>query len=642
MSSVILVGTPNVGKSAIFNYLTGAYTTVSNYPGTTVDILRGRAKINKKSYEVIDTPGLYSLIPFTEEERVTRSLLEKEKADSVIHVIDTKNIRRMLGMTIQLIEAELPVILDLNVIDESKRLGVEINTSLLSEILGVPVATTSAIRKIGLDNLRNLIKNYKYNKPVVFNFSDNIEAAISNIITMIKHSYGFSLRTAAVLLISGDPIMHKRVEKEEQYFEILNEIKLLQECYQTSLNAVLALQRQEVVDRILNHVMTKQKQSNICFNEILGRYTREPLTGIPILCFVLYFGLYLIVGKFGAGFLVDYLDKNIFEVLISPTVEFYTNRYIEWDWLKSLIVGEYGIFSLGIRYAFVIILPIVGTFFLVFAILEDSGYLPRLAMLVDRVFKKFGLNGRAIIPITLGTGCGTMGVMVTRTLESKRERILATFLIALTVPCSAQLGVILSLLSHNDKSLSIWAAYIVCIFVLVGWISARILPGNISCFYMELPPLRLPLIANIVKKAWTRMFWYFFEILPVFILTSFVMWTLDYFGFLKNIIMNIGPIISMLGLPSDTAEAFLLGFFRRDYGAAGLYDLCSQGILSDNQLLVAAVTLTLFVPCVAQLAVMVKERGLVASAVMVLIIAGIAFLSGYFINWLLVANSIIL
>ena len=642
MSTVVLVGNPNVGKSVIFNYLTGTYATVSNYPGTTVDILCGKTRIGNQIYEVIDTPGLYSLIPLTEEEKVTRMLLSQKKSDVVIHVVDTKNIRRMLTITLQLLEAGLPVILDLNIIDEAKRAGVIINSVLLSEVLAIPVIETSAVKNIGLEDLKKAIRNYTNKKTIPIQYSKDIEDAIHSISCKLTKGYGLDTRMIALLLLANDHMVHEQVVKEEAYPLIIKEISFLQNKYSSHLNYVIAQQRQAAIDNILKLVMVSCKQRQGDIFEKLGRYAREPITGIPILCIVLYFGLYQIVGKFGAGFLVDYIDKEIFAHLITPWVIYYTQHYVDVGWMQSLIVGEYGIFTLGVRYAMVIVLPIVGTFFLVFALLEDAGYLPRLAMLVDSLFKYFGLNGRAIIPITLGTGCGTMAVMVTRTLETKRERILATFLLALTIPCSAQLGVILSLLSHNSIALGIWSCYITCMFIVVGWGSAKLLPGARSNFYIEIPPLRLPMAKNIIKKAWFRMYWYFIEILPVFIFTSLVMWLLDYYNLLKVFIAMIDPLMARLGLPYEITPAFLLGFFRRDYGAAGLYDLSSRGLLSDNQLLVAAITLTLFVPCIAQLAVMIKERGFLLSIMMLLLIAGLAFASGWFVHQLLTFYSIAL
>lgn len=637
---IALVGSPNVGKSAIFNYLTSSYVTVSNYPGTTVDVSRGEVKIDGQKYEFVDTPGIYSLIPLTDEERVTRQLIFREQPDLVVHIADAKNIRRMLLLTLQLIDAGMPVLLNLNMIDESKKLGIKINSKALSDILGIPVNTSSAVTKNGLENLKGKIGHYQANIPVHLSFSDDIEQTVDTISNLLQGSYNMTNRMVALLLLQGDEMILNSLQSEPNFLQLMSEVKQLAQHYENNLAYVLTVQRQIMVDNIVSLVVSFSETGTNKRAEMISKLTREPVSGIPILLLVLYFGLYLFVGQFGAGYLVDYIDANIFGQIISPLIRDLIYKYIDIEWVQSLIIGEYGIFSLGFRYAAVIILPIVGTFFLVFSFLEDCGYLPRLALLVDRLFKNFGLNGRAIIPLTLGLGCGTMAVMVTRTLESRRERILATFLLSLTIPCSAQLGLVFAILSDNSRFVLIWAVFVGLIFIIAGWIASKLMPGNRSAFYMEVPPLRMPIWSNIITKAYTRMAWYFIEILPVFIITSLFLWLADRSGILTKIIIVAEPAMTMLGLPKEAAQAFLLGFFRRDYGAAGLYDMCNAGLLSNIQLLVSAVTLTLFVPCVAQLVVMVKERGIFISIFMILLIIVISFTAGLVLNLLLSSTGI--
>lgn len=637
-AKVVLVGSPNVGKSAIFNYLTGSYVAVSNYPGTTVDISTGHFNYGRRRFEVIDTPGMYSLIPLTDEEKVTRLLLGNLVPDIVIHVIDAKNIRRMLPLTLQLIDAGLPVILNLNIMDEARDLGMLIDRLLLEKILGIPVITTSAVERTGLETLKQGVGNYQRTKPKVFSLNEEFEQAIASISSRLTRPYGFSKRITALLLLQGDTMMSDIARSEAAWPEIADTIKQLSGQKKGSLEASAAALRQEVTDKIISKVVKQasfERRPTERLAGWLGKITRQPVSGIPILCLVLYFGLYQFVGKFGAGYLVDYLNNSVFIPLINPIAEQLVGSSIPWEWAQGLLVGEYGIFTMGFRYALAIILPIVGTFFLMFAVLEDTGYLPRLAMLVDAVFRYFGLNGRAVIPLTLGLGCGTMAVMVTRTLESKRERLLATFLLSLAIPCSAQLGVVLALLSHNTAAVTIWSVYMLIVFIAVGWLSAKIVPGSRSAFYMELPPLRLPLVSNVIKKAYSRMVWYLMEILPVFIVTSMVLWAGHHSGVLHTVITWVEPVMVFVGLPPATAQAFLLGFFRRDYGAAGLYDLAAQGKLTDSQLVIAAIAITLFVPCVAQFAVMVKERGLFGAIAMVLLIIIIAFGSAAVVHHIL-------
>jgi ferrous iron transport protein B len=304
---------------------------------------------------------------------------------------------------------------------------------------------------------------------------------------------------------------------------------------------------------------------------------------------------------------VGWLENGIFAAHINPWVDSMIVRLIPWPTIQALFGGEYGILTLGIRYAVAIILPIVGTFFFAFAIIEDSGYLPRLALLIDRVFKTIGLNGRAVIPMVLGFGCDTMATIVTRTLETRRERAIATILLALAIPCSAQLGVIFAILAGRPLALLIWSVVVLGIFLLVGFLAARLVPGQRAAFYMELPPLRLPRFSNVLVKTYTRMEWYLREVLPIFVLASVLIWIGQMTGLFAAALALLEPAVRWIGLPSQATPAILFGFFRRDYGAAGLYDL--KGVLDGVQLTVAAVTLTLFVPCIAQTAVMFKERG---------------------------------
>ncbi|WP_245754911.1 ferrous iron transporter B [Pelosinus propionicus] len=411
---MVLVGSPNVGKSVIFNYLTGQYVAVSNYPGTTVDISRGYSKINGKSYEIIDTPGMYSLIPLTEEERVSRMLLCQEQPDIVLNVIDAKNIRRMLHLTLQLIDMNFPVVLVVNLIDEAKKNGIFLRLECLSDILGIPVIATIATKGLGLEKIKEEVQEYSFIKPrFSLLYSPDIEQAIHFISEKINEDYGLSPRMAAFLLIQGDKRLCALASRKEHAFsKILAKVNELKSSYQNDMEYIMAVERQRAIDHICDSVLEERNLHSGGMGETLSRLTREPITGIPILCLVIFFGIYQFVGKFGAGFLVEYLDINFFLPYANPLIGYYVYQHIPWDWLQSLIMGKYGVFTLGFRYAFIIILPIVSTFFFMFAILEDSGYLPRLAMLMDCIFKRIGLNGRAVIPFALGLGCGTMAVMV--------------------------------------------------------------------------------------------------------------------------------------------------------------------------------------------------------------------------------------
>jgi ferrous iron transport protein B len=253
----------------------------------------------------------------------------------------------------------------------------------------------------------------------------------------------------------------------------------------------------------------------------------------------------------------------------------------------------------------------VATFFLAFGVLEDSGYLPRLAVMLDRLFRVMGLNGRAVIPMVLGLGCDTMATVTTRTLDTRRERIQVTLLLALAVPCSAQLGVILGMISMTGPvGIAIWTAVVLSTLLGVGWLAARVLPGERSDFIVELPPLRAPSLRNVAVKTGARLEWYLREVVPVFVLGTAVLFVLDRTGALEGIERSLAPVVvGWLGLPEAATGAFLIGFLRRDYGAAGLFALAQSGAMSAQQMLVAIVVITLFIPCIANLMMIVKEHG---------------------------------
>ncbi len=644
VKKVALVGNPNVGKSVLFNALTGAYVTVSNYPGTSVEVSRGRATISGEQWEVIDTPGMYAIHTITEEERVAREILLHESPDVVLHVLDARNLERMLAMTIQLIEAGLPTILVVNILDEAERMGLAIDLQLLQQKLGIPVIGAATARKRGIEEIRKEITEYRC--PCTqqrFEYSRLLERDINEVAGLMMGQYILSRRALALLLLQQDEEIEELVRQREGdvYESIGEKVREIAFERRESFHLDLSLERSEMGRRIVNGVFTAPEKRVVTMAERLARLAVQPLTGIPMLLIVLYFGLYQFVGVFGAGTLVDFLEKQIFVEIFNPWISETVKTIIPWAMIQELFVGEYGIITLGIRYAVGIILPIVATFFIFFSFLEDTGYFPRLALLVDRIFKHFGLTGRAVIPMVLGFGCDTMATMVTRTLETTRERIIATILLSLTIPCSAQLGVIMSLLSKFPGALAVWGGCLLLLFFAVGLLSSRILPGEAPMFYMELPPMRLPQFGNVVTKTYTRMQWYFMEILPLFVLASILLWLGKITGFFEKLISAMTPVMAFIGLPKETAVAFIFGFFRRDYGAAGLYELQTKGLMDARQLTVAAVTLTLFIPCVAQFLIMKKERGWKVAGAIGVFVSLLAFGSGFVLNKVLLVTGIL-
>ena len=630
---IALVGSPNVGKSSVFHALTGRRVIISNYPGTTVDIFRGTAAFDGHPVEVIDTPGMYSLHSITEEERVGRAILLKEKPDVVVHVLDAKNLERMLPMSFQLIEAGLPVIVVLNMIDEAEAHGIRIDADKLSRELGVPVLATTASLGRGIMELKQAVLNYKSRptiQPLVYD--ETVEKAVFDLIPLIKDSppaERISSRSIALLLLRQDEQVRRLVAGGGRDLSTVD--KIVDDTLVTLSQPpayTLALTQQREASKLAASVMTHHETSGIRFSERLSRAMMHPLSGGIILAAVL-FAMYYVVGVFGAGTLVGWLEKTIFGQYINPFMHDIFTALIPVKVFSDLFVGQYGIITLGLTYAIAIIFPIVTTFFLIFSVIEDSGYLPRLAMLIDRAFKFIGLNGRAVIPIVLGFGCDTMATVVTRTQETKRERIITTLLLALAIPCSAQLGVIFGILSVSTVMLLTWLGIIALIFLLVGWLASKIIRGERACFYMEVPPLRLPRLSNVLQKTYARLEWYLIEVIPIFVLASVVLWAADLTGLLDLLIKGLRPVVEFAGIPAAASVAFVIGFFRRDFGAAGLYALAAQGVLTGNALLVSAVVMTLFVPCIAQFSVMIKERGLKTALAIAGFIFPFAFLVGF-------------
>ena len=610
---IAIVGTPNVGKSVLFNTLTGSYVTVSNYPGTTVEVTRGKGHFGGLEAGVLDTPGMYSLLPITEEERVARRILLNERPRLVVHVIDAKNIERMLPMTLQLIEAGLPVMLVVNLLDEADRLGIQVDLDKLQRSLGIPVLGTALSVGRGVSELKAAIVA-NLNRPPAANgmglvaYSRQLKDVLEKVEASLSGGYSLSRRAIAMLLLENDSEVIDLVRRQEgpAASQLIDLIQSARPGFNQPLPYIAAQQYRRSAGRLLQPVLLLPERHPSSFGTRLSDLMIRPATGLPILALTLFL-LYEFVGVLGAQTLVNLLESKVFGAYLNPWIDALLTRFIPWQVLRDLIGGQFGMITLGIRYAVAIVLPIVGTFFLAFSVIEDSGYLPRLAMLIDRVFKQIGLNGRAVIPMVLGFGCDTMATIVTRTLETPRERLLSTILLSLAIPCSAQLGVMLGLLNGRLDLLALWGLVVLGVFLLVGYLAARLLPGERPSFYMELPPLRLPTFRNILVKTYTRMEWYLREVFPLFIIASVIIWLGRLTGLFDLAVRALQPMVALIGLPKQTAVAFLFGFFRRDYGAAGLYDL--RATMNGAQLLVAATTMTLFMPCIAQLSVTIKERG---------------------------------
>lgn len=636
LKKIALVGNPNVGKSVIFGLLTGKYATVSNYPGTTVEVSHGNLVIEGERYHVVDTPGVNSLIPMSEDEKVTRDILLAERPSVVLQVGDSKNLKRALLITIQLSEMGLPVILDLNMEDEARDLGITIDIERLSTIVGVGVVSTVAPERKGLRELKAAIRNDQRGVPTIeAKYDPEVEDCIERASGFLPKA-NISRRSLALMVISGDESLRGWLNANLAPSDIEKLEGLREECrkrLKKPIGTAVNEARMRVVEEAARSVTKKTPREGGSVAVFLGRASMHPIWGLPVLLAVLY-GLYEFVGVFGAGTLVGFMEEVIFGRYLNPMFVKAVEAAVPVAVLRDMLVGDYGLITMALTYAIGIILPITTTFFIAFAVLEDSGYLPRLAIMSNRLFSVMGLSGKAVLPMVLGLGCGTMAVMTTRILETRRDRIIATFLLALAVPCAAQLGVIMGMLGAlSGKALSIWALTVLGVLFFSGFIASKIVPGEKSDFFLEIPPIRRPAASNIIAKTSARTLWYLKEAVPLFMLGTLILFVLDRLAILKVIRRVAAPVVTgVLGLPDGATDAFLLGFLRRDYGAAGLFMMSEDGMLTPLQSVVSLVTITLFVPCLAHLLMMVKERGLKMSLAMMAVIVPAAIVFGGLLN----------
>jgi ferrous iron transport protein B len=641
--ALVLIGNPNVGKSVIFGALTRSYVTVANYPGTTVEITRGRAVLLPGVPDVIDAPGTNSLTPQSDDERVTRDLLLGEPDAVVLQVGDTKNLRRVLYLTAQLAELGRRQLLVLNLQDEARDLGVRVEAKELERRLGIPVIPATAIRSVGLDAIPRRLPEATV-AHLECAYPDVVERAVLEVASLLPRELADARRAVAMMLLSGDRALAGGLQASPApgVSAVVERLRAeVERALGVSAATAISRARHRAVAELLRQVFHVERARLGTLRDRMGALSMHPVWGVPVLAFVLLLA-YGFVGVFGAGVLVRLVEDGLFGRVINPAATAVAARFLPWEWLRNIVVGPYGLVTMGLTYAIAIVLPVVGTFFVFFGVLEDSGYLPRLAVMVNRIFRSVGLNGKAVLPMILGLGCDTMATLTTRILPSRKERVLVTLLLALGVPCSAQLGVILAMLgSMAPAGTLVWAGVVAGTLFGVGWAAARLIPGRGSDFLLEVPPLRVPSLANILVKTVARTEWYLKEALPLFVLGTFLLFALDATGILPRLEAFGRPlVVGLLGLPPQATDAFLVGFLRRDYGAAGFFVLRRGGHLDGVQSLVALTVITLFVPCIANFFVMVKERGVKTAVGMVAFIVPFAFGVGVVLNWALRALAV--
>src|SRR3954453_23058942 len=655
---LLLVGNPNVGKSLLFTRLTNRYVTVSNYPGTTVETTTATAGIGDERRSIIDTPGINSLLPQSEDEIVARDLLLRETNIDVMQVGDIANLRRTLLLTLQLGEYAVPFIVALNMADELRSADDGPDVAALSRAIGVPVISVSALRGWNISKLKQGLAG-----ATPATMSVTYPAAIEAGITAIQALLKPASRGTALAILAGDATL-KPFLTESCTANVLAQLDdlraIAQRGFARPISVLISHCRVAAVDELLATLRQSSAFREDGFRERIGRVCMHPIYGIPILLGVLA-AAWLLVGKIGAGTLVDLMQRQVFGRFINPwtirgidAIAPFPHTHVIADGVitaaysghavsaagrfsqtaHDLFVGPYGVVTMAITYAIAIVLPVVITFFTFFGLLEDSGYLPRLAVILNRGFRKIGLNGKAVLPMVLGLGCDTMATLTTRILDTKKEAAIVTLLLALGVPCSAQLGVIMAMLGPLGwLAITMWSGVTLLTIFLVGYAASKVMSGDAGEFVLEIPPVRVPKLSNILIKVLARTEWYIKEAVPLFILGTLVLYLLDAFHLLGALQRALSPVVvGGLGLPAESANAFVIGFLRRDYGAAGLYAMQRAGHLTPNQTVVALTVITLFIPCVANFLVMLRERGARTGFAMAAFIIVYAFGIGFAMN----------
>jgi ferrous iron transport protein B len=548
---VLLIGNPNVGKSVVFNRLTGASVVSSNYPGTTVEFTKGTMRVEGRTAEVIDVPGTYTLEATSKAEEVAVKMLdEMDDGDVIVNVVDATNLERSLNLTLQLFAHRRPLIVALNLWDETKHTGVRIDVAKLEEILGVPCVPLVAIIGSGIKTLVDKVK----------------EARAS--------SYEF--------------------DDAERWHEIGN----------------IVAEVQEVTHK--HHT----------FLEKLGDASVRPLTGMAIAAIVLA-GAFEIVRLVGEG-LIAYVFEPIFEHLWAPVMMRLSGYLGGEGFIHNILVGEvrmadgevdldhlfgesFGLLTTGLFVPIAAVLPYVFAFYLVLSFLEDSGYLPRLAVLTDNVMHRLGLHGMGIIPMLLGLGCNVPGALATRIMESRRERFISATLMAICIPCMAQIAMIFGLAGkHGARAFVPIFGTLFIVWLVLGRLLGKFLPGESPEILIDIPPYRIPYLRGIAKKMWMRMVWFLKEALPWVLAGVLVVNILYGLGVIGFVGWLASPVVKgVLGLPKEAVGGLVVGFLRKDLAVGMLKPLG----LSLRQMVVACVVLSMYFPCVATFAVMMKELG---------------------------------
>jgi len=613
---IALAGNANVGKSVIFNQLTGLNQIVGNWPGKTVERAEGTLYFKGYKIRVIDLPGIYSLSTFSMEEIVSRNYIAVEKPDVIINVVDASALERNLYFTLQLLELEAAMIVDLNQVDFAAKKGIRIDVEKLSEALGVPVVPTVAITGSGINEMLStvitVISGEKKLKPLKVRYGKEIEKRVKTLEKLVSDKLPqlctvYPARWIAVKLLERDVDVAGKLKNYESGKEVLECAEKLaaelEKIHGEPSPVVIASERYGIANKIAKELTIVEAPPRISLEQKLDAITTHKILGYPILITVVasMFASIFIGGNFlSAG--LEFLFENLLLYIEGALSSF----------LPKIVVHliNNGILA-GIVAGITIALPYIVPFYIILALLEDSGYLPRAAFLMDNLMHKIGLHGKAFIPLMLGYGCSVPACIGCRIMETERERFLAGFVVVL-IPCAARTVVILGLVGRFiglHAALALYAFDLVLVFVL-GRIAFKVLPGEPVGLIMEMPPYRKPLAESVLVKTWGRTKDFVYIAFPIIIAGSVAIEALALSGFMSYVVEAANPLTGgWLGLPPETGIPLIFGILRKELTLILLSELIPLASLTPIQMIVFSLVTMIYIPCIATIAACVREFG---------------------------------
>ncbi len=640
-----LAGNPNVGKSVFFHQFTGIGVTVSNYPGTTVEISEGITEYKDRKVKVVDLPGVYSLGATAEDEWVARRAIFERDIDVIVNVVDASNLERNLYLALQLIELDIPLVIALNQQDVAAKAGIRIDPDTLSEKLGVPVIPTVAtqgknVSKVLAKSKEVVLEEKKPEKKM--KMGKDLEEKISPLTEEIREKlesppFEFPPRTLAIKLLEGDEeIINSTVEQENGEEIVQRARELAREINEQhgEASAFRIARERHGLANLISEESSEKTEVEPPLSEKISSLTTETKTGIPILVGV-FFGLLMLL-LYGGGFIEGVLVGN-WEKYVQPQL---LNLFQQIFPPQIANIFDIGL-NLGIKGILAVLFPYILVFFLALAILEDSGYLPRMAYVMDSIMHKIGLHGKAVIPMLGGFGCSVPAIMSTRGLTSRRQKLITSFLITM-IPCSARTAVILGTVGRIGivPTLFIYGIILGLIF-LVGLLLNRFLSGETTGMVMEMPSLKKPKLKPVLTKTWNRMEEFIYVATPLLIVGSFLIGILEVSGLMDLIAQPFSPITKgLLGLPPLVIVPLLYGIIRKEGAlvllgsvlpAAGYAGI---GDLPPLNLFVFALVVAIYLPCIATFAVLKRELGLKEAIGISLLTIALAIVMGGLINHL--------